>query len=233
MAIVRAGDWIVVNTTKHNSPKVKLKGEKFEVLRTNVATGELVIDTGEMMGQVKLLFTEVGQTVPPKVSKPQKSSSTLESTLAGIKNLISRYRESGGKTDTYFLEQILGRESLEQILSNLYMSAKTSICSEKPEDSICSEKPEGTGANTIENLPRNKGGKPPGRRNNKPASGWLDKYESKKSGAATWYFCRPEYKRCVKKTKILNGQKATVEQMIKSGYSASQIEELIGEAVIF
>ncbi|MGK7914571.1 MAG: hypothetical protein AB4038_03370, partial [Prochloraceae cyanobacterium] len=108
MAIVRCGDWVELKTAKYNSSKIKLTGEKFEVLRTNVTNGEVVIDTGEMMGQLKLLCTEVEQTTPPKVLKREKSYSNLDSTLSGIKNLTNRYRESGGKIDSYFLEQILG-----------------------------------------------------------------------------------------------------------------------------
>ncbi|GGA01354.1 hypothetical protein CYANOKiyG1_13140 [Okeania sp. KiyG1] len=42
---VRAGEWIEVTTNKYDSHKVKLKGQKFEVERTNVTTGELTIQT--------------------------------------------------------------------------------------------------------------------------------------------------------------------------------------------
>ncbi|NES07234.1 MAG: hypothetical protein F6K22_33245 [Okeania sp. SIO2F4] len=218
MAIVRTGDWIEVKTTRLNSGKTKLKGKTFQVLRTNVTSGELVVDTGEIMGQVKLLNSDVSLALPPKFPAVQKTSSTLDSTLTRIKNLTNRYKESGGKIDTYFLEQILGREAHEQILSNLYISAKNSLCSEGVKEGLCSEKIDNSGAKTIGNPPKNEGSRPPGRKNTKVASGWLDKYDRTTDGRTTWYFCRDKYITKVKKTKITNTQKQAVENLIKLGY---------------
>ncbi|MDJ0517712.1 MAG: hypothetical protein QNJ74_16170 [Trichodesmium sp. MO_231.B1] len=233
MAIVRTGDWVEVKTARLNSGKTKLKGEIFQVLRTNATSGELVVDTGEIMGQVQLLNSDVSLTLPPKIPAVQKSSSTLDSTLASLKNLTNRYKESGGKIDTYFLEQILGRETLEQILSSLYISAKNSFCSENTEGGFCSENIDNSGAKTKANLPKNEGGRPPGSKNTKAASGWLDKYDRARDGKTTWYFCRDKYVRKVKKTKITNAQKQAVENLIKLGYSATQIEDFVSGGVEF
>ncbi|MDY7004014.1 MAG: hypothetical protein SWX82_08640 [Cyanobacteriota bacterium] len=230
MAIVNTGDWVEINTTRLNTRKINLKHQIYQIEKSNPDTGELLVDTGEIMGRIKLFNTEVKLTIPPKVPAPKKPSITPDSIKANIKKLINRYQSIGGRLDLNFLEQILGKEPLEQILSKLDISTKNSICSEISKGSICSENIEASGAET-NNLPRNKGGKPRGRKNTKPASGWLDKYESKTSGKTTWYFCRDEYQRRVKKTKISSTQKSIVEEMIKSGYPASQIEELVDDII--
>ncbi|GGA14834.1 hypothetical protein CYANOKiyG1_28590 [Okeania sp. KiyG1] len=230
MAIVATGDLIEINTTRLNTRKINLKGQTYQIEKFNPDTGELVVDTGEIMGRIKLLNTKVKLAYLPKVPASKKPSITPDSIKANIKKLINRYQSIGGRVDMNFLEQILDKQPLEQILSKLDISTKNSICSETSEGSICSENLQASGAKT-NNLPRNKGGKPPGSKNTKAASGWLDKYESKTSGAITWYFCRDEYQRRVKKTKISNTQKSIVEEMIKAGYSASQIEDLVDDII--
>lgn len=233
MAIVRQGDWVEIKTTRLNSSKIQLKGQNFQVLGTNPTTGELTVDTGEIMGQVELFNNEVNLTLPPKVPAPKKPSITPAQIQTNIQTLIQRYQAIGGQINLNFLEQILGKELSEQILSKPDISTKNSFCSEKNEGSFCSEIIDNSGAKTIENLPKNKGGKPLGRKNTKAASGWLDKYESARTGKTTWYFCRDNYIRKPKKTRITSSQKSEVEKMIKLGYPAKQIEEFISNDVEF
>jgi len=135
MAIVRQGDWIEIKTTRLNSKKINLKGQIFQVLRTNPNAGALTIDTGEMMGQLELLNTDVKEAYVPKVPAPKKPSITPAQIIANIQTLIGRYQAIGGKVDVEFLEQILGRELSEQILSKPDISRKNGFCSEETQGS--------------------------------------------------------------------------------------------------
>lgn len=72
-----------------------------------------------------------------------------------------------------------------------------------------------------------------GKKNNKPASGWLDTQVNNKTGKINYYYCRRNYRPLVKKTRIPAGIVPTVKRMTETGYSAAQIEGLISEAVDF
>ncbi len=85
------------------------------------------------MGRIKLLNTDIELTLPPKVPAPKKPSITPDQIKANIKKLIERYQVIGGKIETYFLEQILGREILEQILKSLDQQTTDNKSSEKSE----------------------------------------------------------------------------------------------------
>ncbi|NET46747.1 hypothetical protein [Okeania sp. SIO2B3] len=229
---VRAGEWVEVTTKKYDSHKLKLKGQKFEVERANVTTGVLTIQTEEV-GRITLFNHEVDLTLPPKVPALPTPPITPDNTVARIKSLVDRHQADGYQIDRNFLEQILGKEPLEQIFKKLVVESKDNICSISKSGDICSMKPIETEDKNSDRLPTKIGGRPVGKKNNKPASGWLDTQVNEKTGRTNYYYCRRHYKPSTKKTKISAGVVPTVKKMMKVGYSISQIEDLISEAVDF
>ncbi|NET30009.1 hypothetical protein [Okeania sp. SIO1I7] len=229
---VRTGEWVEVTTRKYDSHKFKLKGQIFEVERTNVTTGELTIQTEEL-GRITLFNYEVKLALKPKVPALPTPPITPDNTVARIKSLVDRHQAAGYKIDRNFLEQILGKELLEQIFEKLAVESKDNICSMSQPGDICSINPIETEDENSDRLPTKIGGRPVGKKNNKPASGWLDAQVNEKTGRTNYYYCRRHYKPSTKKTKISAGVVPTVKKMMKVGYSVSQIEDLISEAVDF
>ncbi|NET46798.1 hypothetical protein [Okeania sp. SIO2B3] len=120
---VRTGDWVEIKTNKYDSRKFKLKGQIFEVERTNVTTGELTIQAEEL-GRITLFNYEVELALPPKVPALPTPPITPDNTVARIKSLVDRHQAAGYKIDRNFLEQILGKEPLEQIFKKLVVESK-------------------------------------------------------------------------------------------------------------
>ncbi|MDY7005943.1 MAG: hypothetical protein SWX82_18955 [Cyanobacteriota bacterium] len=227
---VRAGEWVTTN--KYDSHKLRLKGQKFEVERSNVTTGELTIQT-ETLGRITLLNHEVELTLPEKVPALPTPPTTPDNTVARIKSLIDKYQAAGHKIDESFLEQILGKKPLEQILKKPVVEKKDNICSMNDYRDICSMKNIEAGDESRDRLPTKIGGRPAGKKNKKPASGWLDTQVNKKTGKINYYFCRRNYRPVVKKTRVSAGRVPTVQKMMDAGYPAAQIEDLISETVDF
>lgn len=215
---VKPGEFIKVTAPKH-----PLKDEVLEVLE--VCKGEITAHH-EGMGPVSLKFHEVGLFPKPKTSTAPINFNNI---VAKIQTLIGRYEALNGPVNLNFLEQILGKETLEQILSKPGISTKNNICSKKLQGDICSKNIEEMNGDICDRILEKHGGRPNGKRNFKPASGWLDSYQNIKTGITNYYYCRDEYKRRTKKTRISSGQASVVKEMIENGYPSSQIEKLIGK----
>ncbi|MGB3509422.1 MAG: hypothetical protein WBA93_09290, partial [Microcoleaceae cyanobacterium] len=74
------------------------------------------------------------------------------------------------------------------------------------------------------NLPPKKGGRPRGRKNLKPASGWVDTRKNK-DGSTAIYYCREKYLWATKKDRIPSGKLPALEEAIENNYAIAQIEK--------
>ncbi len=77
-------------------------------------------------------------------------------------------------------------------------------------------------------LPKKKGGRPRGRKNSKPASGWVD-IRRNKDGSTTAYYCREKFLWATKKDKIPSSKLPALEKAIEENYAIAQIEKDILE----